>query len=75
MDMGVDGIVTDRPDLVRDEMQRRGMSLLAQEAVRDDAAFNEGVELVLHELRQIGRGGGFGLGEPCRACGARRGPQ
>jgi glycerophosphoryl diester phosphodiesterase len=27
MDLGVDGIVTDRPDLVRDEMQRRGMAL------------------------------------------------
>ena len=27
MDMGVDGIVSDRPDLVRLEMQRRGMAL------------------------------------------------
>jgi len=27
MDMGVDGIVTDRPDRVREEMQRRGMAL------------------------------------------------
>jgi len=27
MDLGVDGIVTDRPDLLRDEMQRRGMPL------------------------------------------------
>jgi glycerophosphoryl diester phosphodiesterase len=27
MDMGVDGIVSDRPDLVRQEMQRRGMPL------------------------------------------------
>ncbi|MBN8493201.1 MAG: glycerophosphodiester phosphodiesterase [Burkholderiales bacterium] len=27
MDMGVDGIVSDRPDLVRAEMQRRGMPL------------------------------------------------
>jgi glycerophosphoryl diester phosphodiesterase len=27
MDLGVDGIVSDRPDLVREEMQRRGMSL------------------------------------------------
>ena len=27
MDLGVDGIVTDRPDLVREEMQRRGMAL------------------------------------------------
>ncbi|MEO5772243.1 MAG: glycerophosphodiester phosphodiesterase family protein, partial [Burkholderiaceae bacterium] len=26
-DLGVDGIVSDRPDLVRDEMQRRGMAL------------------------------------------------
>lgn len=29
MDMGVDGIVSDRPDLVRQEMQRRGMPLPA----------------------------------------------
>jgi len=29
MDMGVDGIVSDRPDLVREEMQRRGMVLPA----------------------------------------------
>jgi glycerophosphoryl diester phosphodiesterase len=27
MDMGVDGIVTDRPDLLRVEMQRRGLPL------------------------------------------------
>lgn len=27
MDLGVDGIVSDRPDLVREEMQRRGMAL------------------------------------------------
>lgn len=27
MDLGVDGIVSDRPDLVRDEMQRRGLPL------------------------------------------------
>ena len=27
MDLGVDGIVSDRPDLVRDELQRRGMTL------------------------------------------------
>ncbi len=26
-DLGVDGIVSDRPDLVREEMQRRGMAL------------------------------------------------
>lgn len=29
MDMGVDGIVSDRPDLVREEMKRRGMPLPA----------------------------------------------
>ena len=27
MDMGVDGLVSDRPDLVREEMRRRGMEL------------------------------------------------
>jgi glycerophosphoryl diester phosphodiesterase len=27
MDMGVDGIVTDRPEMLREEMQRRGMAL------------------------------------------------
>ncbi len=27
MDLGVDGIVTDRPDLLREEMRRRGMAL------------------------------------------------
>lgn len=27
LDLGVDGIVSDRPDLVREEMQRRGMAL------------------------------------------------
>jgi glycerophosphoryl diester phosphodiesterase len=27
MDMGVDGIVTDRPDLLREEMARRGLPL------------------------------------------------
>jgi glycerophosphoryl diester phosphodiesterase len=27
MDMGVDGIVTDRPDLLREEMKRRGLPL------------------------------------------------
>ena len=37
-----------------------------QEAVGQDAAFEEGVELVLHELRQIGSGGGFGLGDEGR---------
>jgi hypothetical protein len=39
----------------------------AQEAVGQDAAFEEGVELVLHELRQIGAGGGFGLSEEGRS--------
>lgn len=29
MDLGVDGIISDRPDLVRQEMQRRGMTLPA----------------------------------------------
>ena len=37
-----------------------------QEAVGQDAAFEEGVELVLHELRQIGAGCGFGLREERR---------
>jgi hypothetical protein len=35
----------------------------AQEAVGQDAASEEGVELVLHKLRQVGPGGSFGLGE------------
>ena len=30
------------------------------------AAFEEGVELVLHKLRQVGAGSGFGLGEEGR---------
>jgi len=34
MDMGVDGIVSDRPDLVREEMRRRGMPLPAATPVR-----------------------------------------
>jgi glycerophosphoryl diester phosphodiesterase len=34
MDMGVDGIVSDRPDLVREEMQRRGMALPAPTPVQ-----------------------------------------
>ena len=29
LDLGVDGIISDRPDLVREEMQRRGMALPA----------------------------------------------
>jgi hypothetical protein len=35
----------------------------AQEAVRQDAALQEGVELVTNELRQPGTCGLFGLGE------------
>jgi len=34
-----------------------------RQAVDQHAAPEEGVELILHELRQIGTGGGFGLGE------------
>ncbi len=37
-----------------------------QEAVRQDAAFQEGVELVLDEPRQVGTGGLFGLSEERR---------
>ncbi len=33
LDLGVDGIVSDRPDLVREEMQRRGLPLPAASAV------------------------------------------
>ena len=35
----------------------------AQEAVGQDAAFEEGVKLVFDELRQVGAGSVFGLGE------------
>ena len=34
MDMGVDGIISDRPDLVREEMQRRGLPLPATTPVK-----------------------------------------
>jgi glycerophosphoryl diester phosphodiesterase len=34
MNLGVDGIVTDRPDLVRQEMRRRGMALPAATPVQ-----------------------------------------
>jgi len=34
LDLGVDGIISDRPDLVREEMQRRGMKLPAATPVR-----------------------------------------
>ncbi len=27
LDLGVDGIISDRPDVVRDEMKKRGMAL------------------------------------------------
>jgi len=37
-----------------------------QKAVRQDAAFEEGVELVLHELRQVGAGGRLCLGDEGR---------
>ena len=37
-----------------------------QEVVGQDAAFEEGIELVLHEPRQVGSGGSFGLGEEGR---------
>ena len=39
----------------------------SQKAVSEDAAFEAGVELVLDELRQVGAGRGFGLGEEGRA--------
>ena len=38
-----------------------------QEAVRQDAALDEGVELVVDELRQVGAGSVFGLGEAGRS--------
>ena len=38
----------------------------AQEAVGQDAALPEGVELVLHKLRQVGAGCGLGLLEESR---------
>lgn len=34
-----------------------------QDAARQDAAFEERVELVIHELRQVGAGGGLCLGD------------
>ena len=37
-----------------------------QEAVGQDAAFEEGVELVLHRSRQVGAGSDFSLGEEGR---------
>ena len=37
-----------------------------REAVRQDAAFEEGVELVFDELRQVCPGSAFGLSEECR---------
>ena len=38
----------------------------AQEVVGQDAAFEEGVELVLYELRQVDAGSVFGLGKEGR---------
>lgn len=38
----------------------------AQEAVGQDAALQEGVKLVLDELRQLGTGGGLSLCKECR---------
>jgi hypothetical protein len=38
----------------------------AQESVNQHAAFGGGIELVLHELRQVGAGRGLGLFEECR---------
>ena len=38
----------------------------AQEAVGQDAAFEKGVELVFDELRKVGAGSVFGLGEEGR---------
>ena len=38
----------------------------AHEAVGQDAALQEGVELVLHKLRQVGAGCGLGLLEESR---------
>ena len=34
--------------------------------MRQDAAFQEGVQFVLHELRQVGAGSVLGLGEEGR---------
>ena len=39
----------------------------AQETVGQDAAFEEGVELILDKLRQVGASSDFGLGE--EGCG------
>jgi hypothetical protein len=39
----------------------------SQEAVGQDSAFEEGVELILDELRQVGASNVFGLGE--EGCG------
>lgn len=40
-----------------------GAALQAQEALGQDAALEEGVELILDELRQVGPGSIFGLDE------------
>jgi hypothetical protein len=43
------------------------MAPATQEALGQDAAFEEGVELILDELRQVGASSAFGLGE--EGCG------
>ena len=46
----------------RDELVVAAVAAVqAQEAMRQDAAFEKGVELVLHELRQVGADSVFGL--------------
>ena len=47
--------------LSRSSQPRARGRLMATEAVGQDGAFEQGVELVLHRLRQIGTRGGFGL--------------
>ena len=43
-----------------------------REAVGQNAAFEEGVELILDELRQVGTGGSFGLRKVAACCCTRR---
>ena len=47
--------------------ERASSETQPQKAVGQDAAFEEGVELVLDELRQIGAGSGLGLGDEGRS--------
>ena len=44
----------------------------AQEAVGQDGAFEEGNELILDKLQQVGAGSVFGLGEEGRSVLLRR---